>query len=432
LVIVAVQRGEDKFQILEKALDDAGLWVDIEEKLLSSGMSREKFSVVVKPNMMMYSHKEDPPATYTDIELVEHLFDMLYGKGFRSLKLVESQNVYGNWYQNRGVVNVARVSGHRPDLYGYEVCDLTEDVVTYNFHGEYLKEDPIGIAWKDGDYRISFAKNKTHVYDYYTLNLKNIYGVTPEQDKMFHYHALKEWYGATFDILRCFPVHFGIIDAYWSADGFLGFKGTTNPKKTEIIVASKSIIAADMVGARMMGRDPRDSDLMTRCQDEWGTPSIEWVGNVDEEYIHKDWQNIDNFTKTEEYPAYLLDGWLNDLIYEEIPWFVGRIIQLISTILEENYVAMTIGGLVTGRMASDYMDRDAFPLKPIDEIIGRTLDHSLKNTGDLLTNSDRHRSIQMELGKIWRSIFTFLVERYLPKAVEKSKKKLEASREKLA
>lgn len=33
----------------------------------------------------------------------------------------------------------------------------------------------MGKAWLDADYRISFAKNKTHVYDYYTLNLKNIY-----------------------------------------------------------------------------------------------------------------------------------------------------------------------------------------------------------------------------------------------------------------
>ncbi len=88
MVKVAVQKGEDKFQILEKALDDSGFWIDIAEKLEASLEGREKFSVVVKPNMMMYSHKEDPPATYTDIELVERLFDLFYEKGFRNLKMV--------------------------------------------------------------------------------------------------------------------------------------------------------------------------------------------------------------------------------------------------------------------------------------------------------------------------------------------------------
>ncbi|UCD44947.1 MAG: hypothetical protein JSV27_00075 [Candidatus Bathyarchaeota archaeon] len=126
-VKVSVQKGDHKLELLDEALRLADFFDHLEASLKASGKGKADFSVVVKPNIMMFSHKETPPATYTDMELVEHLFDLLRGEGYENLKLVESQNVYGNWYQNRGVVNVARISDHRPDLHGYEVVDLTEE-----------------------------------------------------------------------------------------------------------------------------------------------------------------------------------------------------------------------------------------------------------------------------------------------------------------
>jgi len=433
MVKVAVQKGEDKFAIFEEALKLSGFWENIEGVCQNLGKSRDELSIVVKPNMMMYSHKEDPPRTYTDIELVERLFDLLYAKGYRGLKMVESQNVYGNWYMKRGVVNVAKVSGHKPEEHHYEVVDLTVDSEEHEYNGRWLKKHPVGVAWRDADYRISFAKNKTHIYDYYTLTLKNIYGVTPEQDKMLHYHGLKEWYGATYDTLKCFPVHFGIIDAYWSADGPLGFKGTTNPKHTKIIVASSSIIAVDMVGAEMMGRDPRDSLLMSMCQDEFGVPTVERVGNVPEGYTHEGWVNIDFYSKVDEKDKLndlFGENILRTLLKEDIPRVVGVLLQIVSTLFEESYLGITAGGLITGRMASDYMDTKDFPMKPLDEMLGYVLEHSLQNVVNLFTGMERHRSLLWEFGNIWKSLLNLFVGRPLSKALESSQKKLEDSIEK--
>ena len=433
LVNVAVQKGDDKFTIFEEALELSGFLEHIDGVCQDLGKSRHEFSVVVKPNMMMYSHKEDPQGTYTDIELVERLFDLLFKEGYRDLKLVESQNVYGNWYQKRDVVNVARVSGHKPEEHHYEVVDLTVDSEKHQYNGRWLTEHPVGVAWRDADYRISFAKNKTHIYDYYTLTLKNIYGVTPKQDKMLHYHGLKEWYGATYDTLKCFPVHFGIIDAIWSADGLLGFKGTTNPKHTKIIVASPSIIAADIVGAEMMGRDPRDSLLMSMCQDEWGTPTVERVGNVPEDYTHEGWNNIDAFKKVddpEKFRDLFGENIIRTLLKEDIPRVAGVLLQIVSTLFEESYLSITIGGLVTGRMASDYMDTNDFPMKPLDETLGYVLEHSIQNVVNLFTGMERHRSLRWEFGHIWKSLLNLSVGRPLSKALENSQRRLEDSLEK--
>jgi len=326
-------------------------------------------------------------------------------------------------------VNVATVSGHRQ--HNYTVVDLTKDSETHQYNGRWLQEHPVGIAWRDADYRISFAKNKTHIYDYYTLNLKNIYGVTPKQDKMYYYHALEEWYGVTFDILNCFPVHFGIIDAFWSADGILGFKGTTKPKHTKIVVASKSIMAADMVGAEMMGRDPRDSLLMRMYQEKEGVPSIERVSNVPEDYVHEGWENIDLYNKVEDKEGFndlFVDKWITGMINEGIPGFVGWLLQVVSTFFEESYLAITIGGLVTGRMASDYMDTKEFPMKPLNEIIAHVSDRSMKNLADLFLNAEQHKDLQWQIGQIWRSIRNLLLGRPIYGTVEKTKNRLEAAR----
>ncbi|MFQ6088218.1 MAG: DUF362 domain-containing protein [Candidatus Methanofastidiosia archaeon] len=56
--------------------------------------------------------------------------------------------------------------------------DLTKEMVPHNYIGR-LKRHFVGPTWRDADFRISFAKNKIHTSCYYTLTLKNIYGVTP-------------------------------------------------------------------------------------------------------------------------------------------------------------------------------------------------------------------------------------------------------------
>ena len=65
-------------------------------------------------------------------------------------------------------------------------------------------------AWRDADFRVSFAKNKTHSYCYYSLTLKNIYGALPLANKFKEYHTGRDIYRTTMEYLAAFPVHFGV------------------------------------------------------------------------------------------------------------------------------------------------------------------------------------------------------------------------------
>jgi uncharacterized protein (DUF362 family) len=419
--VVAV-KGEDKFILLEKALDDSGFLKNLNAKLAASGKSKTKFSIVIKPNLMMFTHREDPVATYTDPELVEHLVNYIRDQGYKNLKIVESQNCFGNWYLHREVLHVAQVAGFKPKDHGYKFIDLTEDSVPHRYNGRWLNQDDdiIGKAWRDADYRISFAKNKTHIEDYYTLTLKNVYGTNPMQDKMYEYHAKREWYGVTFDMLKAFHPDFGIIDAFYSSDGPLGFKGTFNPKPTKMILASPSLIAVDIIGSKMMGLKPKASELMTLCLEEWKEPRIDFSGNVSQDYTHPDWLNVVPRPKDILYPDALATGFTIRQIAERTPELLEIVVQGIATLFEEDYLAFSIGGILSSGISGDAMDPKEFPMKKWEDLTSYIQKQTIRNIKDLLSDRKRQRSIRWELKEFFRAVATFFERRDLSKQIDQA------------
>ena len=67
---VAVMKGDDKFKLLDKVLEQTRFFEILDQRFKETGKSRKDFSVVIKPNFMFLHHKKDI-TTYTDPELVE-------------------------------------------------------------------------------------------------------------------------------------------------------------------------------------------------------------------------------------------------------------------------------------------------------------------------------------------------------------------------
>ncbi|MCX9073879.1 MAG: DUF362 domain-containing protein [Candidatus Methanoperedens sp.] len=276
---------EDRFTVLEEVLKEAGFWDDLEALYIKSGKTKSDFLIAVKPNLMMFYSKEDM-SVITEPALVEHLINKMAEKGYTNIALVESQNVYGNWFRNREVENVANHAGYEGK--NYRIVDLTKDAVAHQYKGSlgmYL----VGKTWRDADFRISFAKNKTHFSTYYTLTIKNIYGTTPEQNKFLEYHRDREVDEVTIEMLKEFPVHFGIIDGIWGSDGLLGIKADYSPKNTKTLIAGSNLIAVDMVGAIKMGLDPMKSGFTRLAVEAFGKPGICITGDGS---VYKDWDNV--------------------------------------------------------------------------------------------------------------------------------------------
>ncbi len=310
---VAIATGPDKFKLLDEVLDKAGFFDVLDKHFAESGKSKEDFKVVIKPNFMFMHSKKDI-STFTDPPLVEALIDRIYERGFINIIIVEAQSTLGNYYMNREVVKVAKYIGYSQNR-NYRIVDLTEEMAPYDYGGR-LGNHVVGPSWRDADFRVSFAKNKTHVFCHYTLTLKNIYGTLPMQNKLKEYHTKREYDWPTIETLKHFPVHFGLIDATYSADGQFGVIADPTPRKTDTMIAGENLIAVDWVGAKKMGLDPDDPKIgrfLPLAVEAFGKPEINCDGDMS---VYEPWENVSEvFIKSLDVieEAYAFSNW----------WFSG-------------------------------------------------------------------------------------------------------------
>lgn len=289
LATVTAFTGEDKFEILDRVLEETKFFDVLDRRFTETGKSNEDFAVVIKPNFM-YMHSRKDISTYTDPELVEALVNKIAAKGYPNITLVESQSTLGNYYKNREVVKVAEYIGYST-VKNYRIVDLTEEMVPFDYGGR-LGRHFVGPTWRDADFRISFAKNKTHVFCHYTLTLKNIYGTLPMQNKLKEYHTKREYDWPTIENLKHFSVHFGLIDGIYSADGNFGVIVDAKPNHTKTIIGGENLIAVDWVGAKKMGLDPDNPKVgryLPLAVEAFGMPEINWVGDKS---VYEPWQNV--------------------------------------------------------------------------------------------------------------------------------------------
>ncbi len=287
---VACFRDENKYKALDQVLEACSFDTLLERSLQVSQKPRTSFLIAIKPNFMFAYDKRDL-STYTDPELVGHLVRHLRARGFDRICVVEAQCTYGEFFDKRSVRELAEYLGYDEST-GYSVVDLTLDVDEHRQLGSALGVHPVPRTWRDADFRISFAKNKTHSYAYYSLTIKNIYGALPPANKFREYHCGRGLYATTIEYLAAFPVHFGLIDGYLSADGPFGVFAAPKPNKTATVIGGTDLVAVDWVGATKMGLDPMVSPHMQLAVQALGKPEIRLVGDAN---VYPAWRNAGKF-----------------------------------------------------------------------------------------------------------------------------------------
>ncbi len=284
--VVAVATGADRMASLDRALDDSGFDASVDAACQASGKAKAAFRIVIKPNFM-FSYSREDVSTFTNPKLVGRLVNRLQARGYVNLAIVEAHSTYGEFFEHRSVREVAAYQGF--DAIGIPIVDMTLDADEMRPLGQHLGIHPVSKAWREADYRISFAKNKSHCYAYYTLTLKNIYGALPLANKFKEYHCGRGIFESAIEYLQAFPVQFGIIDAYDSADGPFGVFASTAPRQTNTIIAGPDLVAVDWVGATKMGLDPMVSRYMKLAVNVFGKPRIRLIGDPTP---YRPWLNV--------------------------------------------------------------------------------------------------------------------------------------------
>lgn len=298
--VVGVLKGTDKISCFRELLE----LTNFSDVLLQAYRTSEKdiadYRIVIKPNMMVFISSDGFEATVTDKDLVEHLVDELIEMGFSNISLCEAQNDVGRMLKNHNVRFVAEQIGYRPRG-RYKIVDLTLESIPFRY--SYMSDDGklrtwrdrVGKTWKDADFRVTFAKCKTHEHDWMTLGVKNIYGCFPSANKVAKYHIRNEVFDVTARSLRNFPLHFSFIDGWIGSDGFQGYK-MPRPKELRMLFGGKDAIAVDMEVFKRANLDPLKSRILyeaVKQLNEGQYPQYRVLGNETTFFVDLcNWENI--------------------------------------------------------------------------------------------------------------------------------------------
>src|SRR5947207_3106649 len=79
---VIIQIGLEKFSLLESVLQQSQFWIQLDGIRVASAVARTQLNIVLKPDLTVFDQNA---SAATDPELVEHLIDLLYDRGFHQI-----------------------------------------------------------------------------------------------------------------------------------------------------------------------------------------------------------------------------------------------------------------------------------------------------------------------------------------------------------
>jgi uncharacterized protein (DUF362 family) len=268
----------DKKATFLRLLESCGLEEGLLQRARAQGKGVADLRVAVKATFMIgYHHKDRSPIT--DPELIAILAERLRELRVAFVSVIESPTIYDRFYRNRSVHEVARYFGIESP--NFRVVDSSEDQVAHHYP-RGMAQYSVSGAWKEADYRISFAKMRSNPVDVATLSVANLEGLGPRHDQYFFAERQAQRDTATMMLMAEFPMHLALVDAYDSAsDGLLGMMGGPRPKVPRRIYASGDAVALDRVALRHMGiADPERSRLIRAARHWFGEPPglVEVIG----------------------------------------------------------------------------------------------------------------------------------------------------------
>jgi len=260
---------KEKLKNLNKLLNNSGFNTHILS--LCNKESREKCSIVIKPNISPASQKNYP--YYTDPEIVEFIVKRLEKMGFNNVKVVESDTNAVKAFKELTPRKIAKELGYKN-----EVFNLSKDkkrAILYKGKKIYLAETML-----NADIIINVPKAKNHDLTIMTGALKNMYGTIPDYNKYRLFH--KEESGlnieeATIAVNHATPSDFTIVDFIDSVDGNEKSYYRKNIKETNfkpfpsrMLIAGKNSVAIDKFLVAKMGYKEKDIPILQEEIEEFG------------------------------------------------------------------------------------------------------------------------------------------------------------------
>jgi len=237
----------------------------------------KKSTVFIKPNFTFPRHIE---GVTTSPELLRSLLQLLKGKAGRVI-LGESDGA------NHAFTADEAFAGHHM----YDICKETGaelvslsrmpfTTVESNVAGKRVKVQLPDLLLQDTDCFISVPVFKVHAMTTVTLSLKNSWGCVPDTMRCLLHQYLAHKLALIAGLLKPRIV---ILDGLYSLDKHGPMYG--EPVKTDLILISDNTVAADALGAMIMGFSPHKvKHIAVAAKAGLGSLALEDIG------VNADWK----------------------------------------------------------------------------------------------------------------------------------------------
>jgi uncharacterized protein (DUF362 family) len=277
--------GDARVAVLTATDYDGPLETIVLEGLREIGADVRGANVLLKPNLVEF----DPTtAINTDPRLIAASVLALRRLGASSVRVGEGPG------HRRDLQDVLTRSGLTDALAAVEAAfvDLNTAAVRrvvlrsrYTDLGELWLPTPV----LDADVVVSMPKMKTHHWAGVTLSLKNLFGTLPGRVYGWPKNIL-HWAGIEPSIL---DIAAAVRPAYAIIDGIVGMEGNGPisgvPVESGVLVFADDPVAADAVGASLMGLDPEQIPYIAEAG--------RFLGQVDRSRIEQRGEDPDRLTK---------------------------------------------------------------------------------------------------------------------------------------
>jgi uncharacterized protein (DUF362 family) len=323
---------EEKCGVFRRLLDESGLAEKLRQRAVALGKRPEELRIVIKPSFMLGYARKDR-SIITDPELLRELANVLRELGCGNAVIVESANIYDQFFEHRSVAEVAAYFGMQEC--GLPIVNASSDQVPHAyFRG--MAQNTISRSWKDADFRISFGKMRSHPIEMAYLTIGNLEWMGGRCDEFLFVERQAHRETALMMLLDGFPPDFVLLDAYDQAsDGLVGVMGCPRPASPRRVYAGEDALAVDLVAARHMGvREPEQTNILRAACHWFGDPRerIEVVGT--NENLHE-WRGpyeteFSTILSFVAYPVYVFGSGRGSLFVPEMDEIAFPPLQRVS------------------------------------------------------------------------------------------------------
>ena len=283
--LVSVVKYEEPLESVRKVIELSNLFDDLPKDA----------KIFIKPNIVYWSSGPHPKwGVITTSRVMEDVVtilkeqgidDITIGEGFGSVEAAEDafKKLGYNDLKERFGVKLINTQD-RP----YEKIDMGCDF-RVNFASDPLK----------ADYIISLPVLKTHSQAVVSLGIKNLKGFIsiPSRKKFHSADPIKNLHFNVAKLPNNIPPCLTLIDGIYSLERGPSMDGKAH--RTNLLIASKDILSADIVGAKLLGIEPLDVPHLVHIANDRDRSTdlsdIEIVGEkVEAVASHHEWEFIYN------------------------------------------------------------------------------------------------------------------------------------------